>query len=155
LSEVATLAETTRRAPESAEEFGRVLARLRGQRGLNQKDLASMIGRSPSTISRLESSGRGVSRELVDELAQVLAATQADHLELLRAAGFLSEETVALLEEPELTRLSRLLAMPQVLPRDRRLLLSYVELALEHASALGYEIPAAWPTEGGDRPPLR
>jgi transcriptional regulator with XRE-family HTH domain len=149
------MVESARRAPESAEEFGRVLARLRTQRGLNQKDLASMIGRNPSTISRLESSGRGVSRELVDQLAQVLAATQADHLELLRAAGLLSEETVALLEEPELTRLSRLLAMPQVLPRDRRLLLTYVELALQHASALGYDIPAAWPTDDGDRGPIR
>jgi transcriptional regulator with XRE-family HTH domain len=149
------MVESARRAPESAEEFGRVLARLRTQRGLNQKDLASMIGRNPSTISRLESSGRGVSRELVDQLAQVLAATQADHLELLRAAGFLSEETVALLEEPELTRLSRLLAMPQVLPRDRRLLLTYVELALQHASALGYDIPAAWPTDDGDRVLIR
>lgn len=145
------MAETIRRAPESAEEFGRVLARLREQRGLNQKDLAGMIGRSPSTISRLESSGRGVSRELVDELAQVLAASQADHLELLRAAGFLSEETVALLEEPELTRLSRLLAMPQVLPRDRRVLLTYIELALAHATALGYPVPDAWPSSDGDR----
>ena len=149
------MAETTRRAPESAEEFGKVLARLRIQRGLNQKDLANEIGRSPSTISRLESSGRGVSRELVDELAEVLAASQADRLELLRAAGFLTEETVALLEEPELTRLSRLLATPHVLPRDRRLLLTYVELAIAHAEAMGYDVPAAWPSENGDHGPRR
>ena len=141
------MAESERRAPEAAGEFGSVLARLREHRNLNQKELATSIGRSPSTISRLESSGRGVSRDLVDELARALATTPAEHFDLLRAAGFLSEETVALLEEPELTRLSRLLAQPNIRPRDRRLLLRYVELALEHAAALGYVIPSPWPAD--------
>jgi transcriptional regulator with XRE-family HTH domain len=144
---VAIMSESERRAPETAVEFGKVLARLREQRGLNQKELAGSIGRSPSTISRLESSGRGVSRDLVDELAGALRATPVERLELLRAAGFLSEETVAMLEEPDLTRLSRLLAQPDVHPRDRRLLLRYVELALEHAAALGYAIPSPWLTD--------
>ncbi len=144
------MSESNRRAPDASGEFGSVLARLREQRNLNQKELAQQIGRSPSTISRLESSGRGVSRDLVEELAAALSSPPADHIELLRAAGFLSNETVALLEEPELTRLSRLLSQPNVLPRDRRLLLRYIELALEHATALGYVIPSAWPAEDTD-----
>ncbi|MDQ3692405.1 MAG: helix-turn-helix domain-containing protein [Chloroflexota bacterium] len=144
------MSETDRRAPQTASAFGPVLARLRGQRKLNHKELAAKIGRSRSTISRLESGERGVSRELVDELAEALATTTAERLELLQAAGLLSDETAALLEEPELTRLSRLLSQANLLPRDRRLLLRYVELALDHAAALGYVIPAAWPPEDGE-----
>ncbi|MBA2518108.1 MAG: helix-turn-helix domain-containing protein [Chloroflexia bacterium] len=144
------MSDTERRAPATASEFGRVLTKLRGQHRLKQQDLAKQIGRSKSTISRLESGERGVSRELVDELAEALVTTTAERLELLQAAGLLSEETVALLEEPELTRLSRLLSQANLLPRDRRLLLRYIELALEHAAALGYVIPAPWPPEDGD-----
>jgi transcriptional regulator with XRE-family HTH domain len=144
------MSDTERRAPSTASEFGRVLERLREQSDLNQKELAAQIGRDPSTISRLESSGRGVSRKLVDELAHALAATTTEYLELLQAAGFLSEETVALLDEPDLTRLSRLLSQPHMVPRDRRLLLQYVELALAHAAALGYDIPSPWPADTGD-----
>lgn len=141
------MSETERRAPEAAEEFGGVLARLREQRNVSQKELAEKIGRSPSTISRLESSDRGASRELVDQLAGALGASTGEHLDMLRSAGFLSVETVALLEEPELTRLSRLLAQADLRPRDRRLLLQYIELAIEHAAALGYTIPSPWPAE--------
>ncbi len=144
---VRPLTDDKRRAPPAANDFGPVLARLREQRGLNQKQLAEQIGRSPSTISRLESSGRGVSREVVDELAQALATTPAEHLELRQAAGLLTDETAALLEEPDLIRLSRLLAQPNLPPRDRRLVLRYIELALEHAAALGYVIPSPWPNE--------
>lgn len=142
---VQEMTEIERRAPSAASDFGRVLARLREQRGLNQKELARRLGRSPSTISRLESSGRGVSRDFVDELAYALATTTSERLELQQAAGFLSDETAALLDEPELVRLSRLLSQPNLIPRDRRLLLKYVELALDHAAALGYAIPAPWP----------
>ena len=97
--------------------------------------------------ARLESSDRGVSRELVEELAGEVATTPSERLELLQAAGFITEETAAMLEEPRLTQLSRLLAEPGIRPRDRRLLLQYVELALAHAEALGYDLPDAWPLD--------
>jgi transcriptional regulator with XRE-family HTH domain len=137
--------DSERRAPPTASEFGPALARLRGERGLNQKELARLIGRSPSTISRLESSGRGVSRELVDELAQALTVSVAEHVELLRAAGLLPAETATMLESPSLTRLSLLLAQPDIRSQDRQILLSYIELALQHAGAMGYQIPSPWP----------
>ena len=139
------MTESDRRAPEAAAEFGSVLRRLREQSGLNRKELALRIGRDPSTITRLESGERGVSRDLVDDLARELALSITDHFELLAAAGLLSEETAALLEEPALSQLSRLLAESAMPSRERELLLRYVELALAHAAALGYDIPAPWP----------
>ena len=139
------MSDSERRAPSTASEFGPVLARMRAKRGLNQKELARLIKRNPSTISRLESSGRGVSRELVDEIARALAVSVAEHVELLRAGGLLPAETATMLESPSLTRLSLLLAQPGIRSQDRQLLLTYVELALQHAEALGYRIPSPWP----------
>lgn len=147
------MTESERRAPEAAAEFGSVLRRLREQRGLNRKELARRIGRDPSTITRLESGERGVSRDVVEDLARELALPTADHFELLASAGLLSEETAALLEEPELSQLSRLLAESAIPPGDRELLLRYVELALAHAAALGYVIPAPWPRSDNDPGP--
>jgi len=144
------MTDSERRAPPTASGFGPVLARLRERRNLNQKELARAIGRSPSTISRLESSGRGVSRELVDELAGALNATTTEHVELLRAGGLLPAETATMLESPDLTRLSLLLAQPTMRSLDRQILLSYVDLALKHAQALGYQIPSPWPVGGRD-----
>lgn len=144
------MTDSDRRAPEAAAQFGSVLRRLREQRGLNRKELARRIGRDPSTITRLEAGERGVSRDLVEDLARELDLPAADHFELLTSAGLLSEETAALLEEPVLSQLTRLLTESAMPPRDRELLLRYVELALMHAAALGYDIPVPWPRSDND-----
>jgi len=130
------------RARPSSPAFGRRLRPLREARGLNQKRLAELADVDASTISRLESGGRGVSREVVDRLAQALETTPDQYGELLRAAGFLPDEAAILLEEPELARLSQLLAADDVTADHRELLRAYLRLALSHAEALGYALPS-------------
>ena len=132
--------EPNGRSPSPNPEFGEVLAALRRSRRLAQRGLAAKAGIDASTVSRLESGGRGVSREVVDRLARALAATTEEHNELLKTAGCLPEEAVALLDEPELARFSALLGDPTLAPEDRDTLLAYLRLALGHAAALGYEI---------------
>ena len=134
--------EPTQRSPTSHPDFGPALARLRISRGLAQRKLAALADIDASTVSRLESGGRGVSREVVERLSQALAATPAEHNELLKTAGFLPEEAVALLDEPDLARFSALLADPTLRAGDRHLLVTYLRLALRHAEALGYDVRA-------------
>lgn len=129
------------RPPELAPAFGPSLTRLRESRGLTQKQLAESGAIDPSTISRLESGGRGPSREVVDRLAEALDASAEEHNVLLAAAGLLPENPAYLLGEPDLARLSAVLSDARLTPFDRRTLLTYVELALGHAEALGYAVP--------------
>ncbi|MGH2602855.1 MAG: helix-turn-helix domain-containing protein, partial [Dehalococcoidia bacterium] len=48
-----------------SEELGKLLVRLRGERGLAQKQVADLAGIDNSTLSRLESGDRGVSRDVL------------------------------------------------------------------------------------------
>ncbi len=131
------------RARPSNPEFGHALRPLREWRGLNQRQLASRAEVDASTISRLESGGRGVSREVVVRLAHALDASDDQYGDLLKAAGFLPDQAAVLLEEPDLARLSQLLADTALSPADRQTLRDYLRLALAHAAALGYRIPSA------------
>jgi transcriptional regulator with XRE-family HTH domain len=126
------------RNPTDWPEFGPALARLRETRGLAKKELARRAGLDASTITRLESGERGVTRETVERLANALDATQKEELDLLGKAGFLADEAVELLAEPELARLAALLARPDLQPDHRALLVRHLRLALDHAAALGY-----------------
>ena len=74
------------------------LASLRKEKGLNMDSLAQQVCVSKSFISLLESGGRQPSRDVVLQLAKVLAETEADKLrdELLILAGFAPVNTRAI-----------------------------------------------------------
>lgn len=141
------------RARPSNPAFGHALRPLREARGLNQRRLASLAEVDASTISRLESGGRGVSKEVVDRLAHALGTSNDQYGDLLRAAGFLPDQAAILLDEPDLARLSQLLADDNVSDTDRETLRAYLRLALSHAAALGYAIPSASLFVAGDAKP--
>ena len=121
-----------------SEELGRLLAQLREKRGLAQKQTAQLAEIDGSTLSRLESGGRGVSREVLDRICAVLDLNRREQLDVLVAAGFLTEEAAQLLADDEVVRLARLLTDPNVAANDSLLLRQYLHLALAHARALGY-----------------
>ncbi|HEX5498228.1 MAG TPA: helix-turn-helix transcriptional regulator, partial [Thermomicrobiales bacterium] len=117
---------------------------LRLTRGKAQRALADEADADASTISRIEKGERGVSRELVDRLADALVVTQDERLRLLRAAGFLPPLVESLVAESDLAMLASLFTRSDLEERHRALLLDYVRLALAHARALGYDPPDPW-----------
>lgn len=128
------------RNPIDSPDFAPALQRLRAARGLNRRELARRAGIDASHITRLEQGSRGPSRDLVEKLAHALDATIAEEHELLKTAGFLTEEAAELLSEPEMARLAALLARRDLRAEHRKLLLRHLRLALDHAAALGYEV---------------
>ncbi len=83
---------------EGKSPFSMRLASLRKEKGLNMDSLAQQVGVSKSFISLLESGGRQPSRDVVLQLAKVLAETETDKLrdELLILAGFAPVNTRAI-----------------------------------------------------------
>lgn len=73
----------------AAHEFGRLVARYRGQRNMSQERLAELAGMTGGYISQIESGKRGKrpSRDTVIRISQVLGAPLP---EMLRAAGRLA-----------------------------------------------------------------
>jgi transcriptional regulator with XRE-family HTH domain len=122
------------------EDLGRLLVRLRDERGLSQKEVAHLAVISNSTLSRLESGDRGVSREVLDRICSVLKLDRHEELDLLTAAGFLNQDAAQILADDEVAQIARLLHAPAVSPDDALLLRQYIRLALAHAKALGYRI---------------
>jgi transcriptional regulator with XRE-family HTH domain len=116
-----------------------LLVRLRTDRGLAQKQVAKLAEIDNSTLSRLESGDRGVSRDVLDRICTVLRLDRREQLDVLVAAGFLTVEAAQLLADEELSRLARLLLDPTLPEVHSRVLRQYVALALAHARALGYE----------------
>lgn len=121
-------------------DLGRLLAQLRNERGLAQKQVAQLAGIDGSTLSRLESGERGVSREVLDRICDVVALDRLERLDLLVAAGFLNEEAARLLADDDIARIARLLSDQTVAAGDASLLRQYLHLALAHAKALGYPV---------------
>lgn len=121
-------------------ELGRLLVRIRTERGLAQKQVAQRAEIDNSTLSRLEAGERGVSRDVLERIVTVLDLDRRQRLDVLVAAGFLIEEAARLLADEDLARVARVLTDPATRPEDRALLRSYLVLALAHASALGYEV---------------
>ncbi len=122
------------------EDLGRLLVRFRDERGLSQKEVAHLAEISNSTLSRLESGDRGVSREVLDRICAVLQLDRHEELDLLTAAGFLNQDAAQILADDDLAQLARLLHSDPIEPDDALLLRQYVRLALAHAKALGYRI---------------
>jgi transcriptional regulator with XRE-family HTH domain len=120
------------------EELGRLLARLRNERGLGQKQLADLANIDNSTLSRLESGGRGVSREVLDRLCAALGLSRQERLDVMVAADLLSPEAARMLADQDLVRFGELLVDPDVDPEDSLRLRQYLELALAYADARGY-----------------
>ena len=120
--------------------LGRLLIRLRNERGLAQKQVARLADIDGSTLSRLESGDRGVSREVLDRICDVLELDRHEQLEVLTAAGFMNQDAAQLLADDDVARLARLLHAPGVEPGDALLLRQYIRLALAHAKALGYPV---------------
>ena len=123
-----------------SEELGRALVRLREERGLTQKQVADLAEISNSTLSRLESGDRGVSREVLDRICGVLELDRQEELGLLTAAGFLNQDAAQILADDEVAQIARLLHAPTVSAHDAVLIRQYIRLALAHARALGYRI---------------
>jgi transcriptional regulator with XRE-family HTH domain len=130
----------SRLASGSGEELGRVLVRLREERELSQKQVADRAEISNSTLSRLESGDRGVSREVLDRICDVLELNRHEQLDLLTAAGFLNQDAAQILADDDVAQLARLLHTPAIEPDDALLLRQYISLALAHAKALGYRV---------------
>jgi transcriptional regulator with XRE-family HTH domain len=120
-------------------ELGRLLARLREQRELKQKDVADRAEIDGSTLSRLEAGERGFSRDVLDRICAVLQLTRHERLDVLVAAGLLTNEAARFLADDELARFAQLLTSPTTAAADAELLRRYLQLALAHAAALGYE----------------
>src|SRR5215210_3853295 len=116
-----------------SEELGGVLVRLRDERGLSQKEVAHLAEISNSTLSRLESGDRGVSREVLDRICDVLDLDRHERLDILTAAGFLEQDTAQLLADDDVAQLARLLHADAIEPDDALLLRQYIRLALAHA----------------------
>ena len=123
-----------------SEELGRLLVRLRTERELSQKEVAHLAEINNSTLSRLESGDRGVSREVLDRISVALKLDRQEELALLTAAGILNQDDAQILADDEVVQIARLLHAPAVSPDDAMLLRQYVRLALAHAKALGYRV---------------
>ena len=121
-------------------ELGRLLTRLRSERGLAQKQAAHLAEIDGSTLSRLESGERGVSREVLERINAVLQLNRRERLDVLVAAGFLNEDAAQLLADDDIARIARLLHSPALDPDDEQMIRRYLELALAHAKALGYSV---------------
>ena len=124
----------------SNSELGRALTRLRNERGLAQKQVAQLAAIDGSTLSRLESGERGVSREVLDRICRVLQLDRHERLEVLVAAGFLNQESAHILGDDEVARIARLLHDPALRTEDELLIRQYLRLAAAHARALGYPL---------------
>ena len=122
------------------ERLGQLLTRLRNERGLAQNRVAQSADIDGSTLSRLESGERGVSREVLDRICGALGLDRHEQLEVMvAAADFLTAEAANLLADEEADHIGRLLTTPGLDADHVKLLRQYVSLALAHASALGYE----------------
>jgi transcriptional regulator with XRE-family HTH domain len=83
----------------STNTFGAVLRRLRHSRALSQRHFGLKYGRligkpdgvAPSVIAGWEAGTSRASRQVIGRIASALAATPAEHDELLMAAGFMPE----------------------------------------------------------------
>ncbi len=119
--------------------LGPLLVALRTDRGLAQKQVARDAEIDNSTLSRLESGDRGVSREVLDRICDVLGVTRRERLDVLAAAGFLTEEAARMLADEDLARFARLLHDPDTPAADTERLRQFLGLALAYADARGLD----------------
>src|SRR6266481_7178638 len=84
------------------QQFGDFLSNLRSNKGLTLEELATIVGSSKSTLSRLENNDiprpfKGAIRRLIIQLAQVLCTSKQETERYLKLAGI----DIALLTENE------------------------------------------------------
>jgi transcriptional regulator with XRE-family HTH domain len=126
--------------PAANESLGQLLTRLRTERALAQKLVANQAGIDGSTLSRLEKGERGVSRDVLERICQVLNLDRRERLAVLVAAGFLTDEAARLLADEDVSRLAHLLTSPTTQPEDVSVLRQFLSLALTYADARGYDV---------------
>ena len=126
------------------------MVRLRTERGIAQRALATAAGVDASTISRVENGERGPGQDLVEKIADALSSDATERAVLLRAAGFLPAAFDILLAEPSLARLIGVFGLPGLDDGHRAMLRAYVALALDHAAALGHVAPEPFADLWGD-----
>lgn len=96
--------------------FGKILKRIRSNKGLPQREAARRIGMDHARFSRLENDRTGFNptRETVLKIAQALEVDEIERGELLEAAGRLDQEIEALArtasKRPALAKLLRIAA---------------------------------------------
>lgn len=112
-----------------APSFGALLKQLRDARGLSQHDVAARAGLDNTHVSRLETGGRGPSREAVERLADALEASPRDRMHLLRAANLV----VPL--DPLLEAMAEVLRSEELPDGARERLRAALEVALAYARA--------------------
>lgn len=125
------------RVVSTADGLGGLLVRLRAERDLGQKQLAALANIDNSTLSRLESNGRGVSREVLDRISDAMALNRRERIDLLVAANFLDAETARMLLDEDVARLAGLIGDPNLDRTDTERLRQFVSLALAYADARG------------------
>ena len=130
----------SRPTADASASLGQLLTRLRTERGLAQKFVASQADIDGSTLSRLEKGERGVSREVLERICAALGLLRGEQLAVMVAAGFLTDEAAHLLADDDLARLARLFMNSGTRPDDVSVLRQFVNLALKYAAARGYEI---------------
>lgn len=117
-------------ATESGREtmtIGDFVRRQRGRMGLSQKQLAAMLSKDDSWVSRLET-GRAKEIPSPDELRELARALHCSEADLLRAAGYLESDDVAQDEEPPvLTMAEDDLRWNELPPRVRRMIRGMVD----------------------------
>jgi transcriptional regulator with XRE-family HTH domain len=121
-------------------QLGPLLVHLRTVRGLAQKETARLADIDGSTLSRLESGDRGVSREVLERLCAVLRLDRREELAVLYAAGFLTAEAARFLADEDLVHVARLLTGSAVSAEDAALVRQHLRLALAYARARGYPV---------------
>lgn len=105
----------------TATPLGRTLYRLRTSRKLRQISLGRSANISHAVISRLESGDRvSATRETVLGLADAMNLTEDERLELLSAAGYISDEAQ-----------EHLMLWAQLPPRHRRYLSNWITSIIE------------------------
>jgi transcriptional regulator with XRE-family HTH domain len=131
---------------DSAESLGSRIARLRREKGWNQKELADRVGAKPTQISKYE---RGIylpRPDVLPKLGEALGVS-LDYLMTGRSSGeprrdFRLRERVEALETLPETQRSNLVAFLDALLAAHHLLRRYQELLQQHGRGVSHPDPA-------------
>ena len=80
-------------------DYGKALTIVRASKGLNQKDFAELIGKTPSYVSRVESNDRKLSLDMVDTICDKLGIPVALFMLLRKKNKDMNEYDQRLVDE--------------------------------------------------------
>ena len=80
-------------------DYGKAITIIRSAKGLSQKDLALLIGKTPSYISRLEKNERTPSSTLVTDMCKKLGVPEELFQLLATRYGHMDSQDKGLLEQ--------------------------------------------------------